>query len=69
MTRPLRHSRSEIQNAARIAKEMGMTVRLEADGAITLIPESDTGVDYNNGPVKSLEAWRNRNARQSTGRP
>lgn len=69
MTKPLRHSRSEIQNAARVAKEMNMTVRLEADGAITLIPDNDATIDNEAAPLKSLEAWRNRNARSSTGRP
>lgn len=38
MTKPLRHTKSEQCHAAKLAFEMGLTVRLEADGAITFIP-------------------------------
>lgn len=41
MTARLRHRRSEIENAGRIARELGLVVRLEADGAITLMPQRD----------------------------
>lgn len=38
MTRALRHSKSSIENAARVARDMGLAVRLEPNGAITMIP-------------------------------
>lgn len=38
MTRRLVHTKPEIRNAVAIAIEHGLTVRLEADGAITFIP-------------------------------
>lgn len=38
MTAPLRHTKAEIRNAAQVARELGLAVRLESDGAITFIP-------------------------------
>ncbi len=71
MTRPLRHRRCEIENAGRVARDMGLTVRLEVDGAITLIP--DTHNDrFDSAPLNSgnsLRAWRDRHsAGKSHGR-
>ncbi len=38
MTKALRHTRHEIENAARVAAELNISVRLEPDGAITFLP-------------------------------
>lgn len=38
MTRPLRHSKSAFDKAVRIARESGVAVRLEPNGAITVFP-------------------------------
>ena len=48
MSKPLRHTKSEQCHAAKLAFELGMTVRLEADGAITFIPNN---VDLENNTV------------------
>ena len=38
MTKPLRHTTHEIKAAAKAAVDLGVTVRLEKDGAITFMP-------------------------------
>lgn len=38
MTRRAVHSKREIENVARIARESGLAVRLEPNGAITMFP-------------------------------
>ncbi len=72
MTKPLRHRRSEIENAARVARDMGLTVRLEPDGAITLIPADHNSQVDSSALMRSnsLRAWRDRhNAGRSRGNP
>lgn len=38
MSRRAAHSKSEIEHAARVARDLGLAVRLEPNGAITMIP-------------------------------
>ena len=38
MTRRRAFTQSDITRAAKVAKELGVTVRLEADGAVTISP-------------------------------
>lgn len=65
MSKPLRHRRCEIENAGRVARELGLSVRLEADGAITLIPLDKPAALIGN----SLREWRERNnASKARGR-
>jgi len=75
MTRPLRHTRPEIRNAAEMAREYGLAVRLEKDGAITFLPDIheatatervDRGVKLNR--PSSIEEWRRSREGQSRGR-
>ncbi len=66
MTKPLRHRRCEIENAARIAADMGLPVRLEADGAITILPK-DTVDKKEKAIGNSLSAWRERHGEGRTG--
>lgn len=71
VTKPLRHRRSEIESAGRIARELGLAVRLEANGAITLIPDPHKMLD-NDGPSEgdTLQRWRDRrNAGKTYGSP
>lgn len=64
MTKPLRHTKSEIEHAARMACEHGLTTRLEADGAITFIPadHSPKTISVDHGvkltAVSSIEEWK-----------
>lgn len=64
MTAPLRHTKHEIEHAARMATEYGMTVRLEADGAISFIPanHSPRNAEVDHGlvvpVVSSIDEWR-----------
>jgi hypothetical protein len=72
MTKPLRHLRAEIESAARVAKDMGLTVRLENDGSITLIPDihSSHRIDgIANDGGNSLREWRERHEGKARGRP
>lgn len=72
MTKPLRHLRCEIENAARVAKELGLAVRLERDGAITLIPDihrEHRVDDPANDGGNSLREWRERHGSKARGRP
>lgn len=39
MTRALRFSRAEIANAAKVAREHGVAVKLERDGSIVVLPD------------------------------
>lgn len=73
MTAPLRFTRAEIANAARIAKEHGVAVKLDKDGSLIVIPDINkvAGVDDKaNDTGSSLQGWReSRNAGKAYGRP
>lgn len=70
MTKPLRHTKHEIEQAARMARELGVVVRLETDGAITFLPEDHAPqLDITpNTPPKSLADWRKRHEGAAGGR-
>lgn len=71
MTKAVRHTKHEIENAAKMADDLGLTVRLEADGAITFIPANhspkkrqlDHGLSL--PAVSSLDEWKK--ARKNEG--
>lgn len=72
MTRPLRFTRSEIANAALVAKEHGVSVKLDRDGSILLIPANHNGSDLDvtpDDPGSSLSGWRNRHGAKARGYP
>lgn len=68
MTRPVRHTRHEIRNAAEVARDLRVAVRLEKDGAITFLPDIHDAaatwqVDMPVSPetvetFEQYEAWR-----------
>lgn len=60
MTRPVRHTIREMENAARLAEKYGLSVRLEPDGAITFSPSNDEPETQERERPMSLEWWRSR---------
>lgn len=72
MTRALRFTRSEIANAALVAKEHGVSVKLDRDGSILFIPDNHnrSGLDERPDEVgSSLRDWRNRHGNKAHGHP
>ena len=75
MTKRLRHTKREIEYAARQAADLGIGVRLEPDGAITFLPDtpafhSPQAVDTaRRGEPTALERWKaKRNESEARGR-
>lgn len=73
MTAPLRFTRAEIANAARIAKEHNVAVKLDKDGSLIVIPDINKIArvdDRADDEGSSLQRWReSRNAGKAYGRP
>lgn len=57
MTRALRFSRAEIANAARIASEYGVAVRLERDGSLMIFPATPVDTTSEDDLDAELAAW------------
>ena len=71
MGRNLTHTQRQIAAAARVAKKQGVAVRLEQNGAITIIPEihSEPPIDTPRpiAGLSALQAWRLESAGKSRG--
>jgi hypothetical protein len=73
MSKPLRFTKAEIVNAAKIAKEHGVAVKLDSDGSLMVFPDIHKGGGVDDEGVtngSSLQSWREaRNAGKARGRP
>lgn len=56
MTRALRFSRSELANAALIAREHGVSVKLDRDGSILVFPGTHTPIAVDATEIHDLDA-------------
>ncbi|PSM20211.1 hypothetical protein [Nitratireductor sp. StC3] len=62
MTKPLRFTKSEIANAARIAREYGVAIKLDADGSIIIYPDARAAKAASNSTTdkatSAFEKWK-----------
>ena len=74
MTSPVPHRKHTIENAARVAVEYNLTVRLEPNGAVTFIPANHNGktVTFDRGlklpATPSLSDWLEARDNEGAGR-
>jgi len=54
MTAPLLHRKHTIENAARMARDLNLVVRLEVDGGITFIPDIHSQTTFIDGKKVSF---------------
>ena len=63
-TKPLQHTQRQIAAAAKVAQKLGVSVRLEKNGDIVIVPGKmePEALDTTSPQVggSALQAWRNR---------